>query len=64
MELFVSLHSFWTVLVAILFIGIVWWTWSGARDQEFHDAANLPFEQDDLDLRAEPTTEEKENGRT
>lgn len=59
MELFASLHSAWTVLVAIIFTGIVWWTWSGARDQEFRDAANLPFDQDDLDMRADTTTTEE-----
>lgn len=35
-----------TVGSFVLFIGIVWWTWSKRRAKDFSEAANLPFEQD------------------
>lgn len=40
-------HSIWTVMMLILFIGIVVWAWSGKRKQAFEDAANLPFADDE-----------------
>lgn len=30
-----------------IFIGIVLWAWSGANRQNFEEAAQLPFEEDD-----------------
>jgi cytochrome c oxidase cbb3-type subunit IV len=35
-----------TVASFIVFIGIVVWAWSRRRDEDFKQAANLPFEQD------------------
>lgn len=35
-----------TVLSFVFFIGIVIWTWSKRRKDEFNQAENLPFEQD------------------
>ena len=35
-----------TVIRFVVFIGIVWWTFSGKRDDDFAQAAQLPFEQD------------------
>ena len=35
-----------TVVSFVVFIGIVWWTFSGKRDDDFAQAAQLPFEQD------------------
>lgn len=35
-----------TVVSFIAFIGIVVWAWSRKRENDFKDAANLPFEQD------------------
>ncbi len=37
------LLSTWTVLVFIVFIGIVIWAWSNKRAAEFEEAANIPF---------------------
>ena len=34
-----------TVMVAITFVAIVFWAWSGKRKQSFDDAANLPFDE-------------------
>jgi cytochrome c oxidase cbb3-type subunit 4 len=41
--------SIWTVVVMVVFIGIVLWAWSGKRKQHFHEAANIPFNEDRLD---------------
>ena len=43
MELF---HSIWTVLVMVIFLGIVCWAYSGKRKQRFEQAAQLPFDDD------------------
>ena len=40
------IQSIWTVVVLVLFVGIVIWAWSGKRKQGFEDAANIPFNED------------------
>ncbi len=42
-----TLHSIWTVLLVILFIGIVIWAWSGRSKKSFEEASRLPLEDDD-----------------
>jgi len=44
----VTIHSIWTVLLFITFIGIVIWAWSGKRKKSFDEAAHLPLEDDDV----------------
>jgi len=44
----------------VLFVGIVIWAWSGKRKQEFDEAANIPFHEDDTS--AEKTSKEKPHG--
>jgi len=46
----VTFHSWWTVVMLVLFIGIVVWAWSGKRRRAFDEAARLPLEDDDSDL--------------
>ena len=41
-------QSIWTVVVTVLFIGIVIWAWSGKRKARFDEAANIPFEEDEI----------------
>ena len=41
------IHSIWTVIVLVIFVGIVIWAWSGANKASFDDAANIPFREDD-----------------
>jgi cytochrome c oxidase cbb3-type subunit IV len=41
------IHSVWTVMMFVLFIGIIVWAWSGKRKKQFDDAARLPLEDDD-----------------
>jgi len=52
MELYSTLSSIFTVLSFALFIGIVWWAWSGRRRAEFAAAANAPFALPDEPPRA------------
>jgi cytochrome c oxidase cbb3-type subunit 4 len=40
-------HSIWTVLMFILFIGIVVWAWSRRRSPDFAAAAQIPLEDDE-----------------
>jgi cytochrome c oxidase cbb3-type subunit 4 len=53
-------QSVWTLVVLVLFVGIVIWAWSGKRKQEFDEAANIPFHEDDTS--AEKTSKENSHG--
>jgi len=55
----VIFHSFWTVLLLILFIGIVVWAFSSRRKRAFDEAARLPLEDEDSLLS--PTRGEKKH---
>lgn len=44
-----TLQGIWTIIVMIVFLGIVIWAWSGKRKQEFKDASNIPFKEEDND---------------
>ncbi|MEX2523572.1 MAG: cbb3-type cytochrome c oxidase subunit 3 [Gammaproteobacteria bacterium] len=41
------IFSIWTVIVLILFIGIVAWAWSGQNKERFEEDAQIPFREDD-----------------
>jgi cytochrome c oxidase cbb3-type subunit 4 len=53
-------QSVWTLVVLVLFVGIVIWAWSGKRKQEFDEAANIPFDEDDKP--AATTSKENSHG--
>lgn len=42
----------WTVVVLIIFTGIVAWAWSGKRRKQFEQAARIPLEDDEPQQRA------------
>ena len=44
---YVLFHSVWTVVMFVLFIGIIFWAWSAKRKKQFDEAARLPLEDDD-----------------
>lgn len=46
-----TLQGIWTIIVMIVFLGIVIWAWSSKRKRDFDDAANLPFNEEDNDSR-------------
>jgi cytochrome c oxidase cbb3-type subunit 4 len=52
--------SIWTLVVLVIFVGIVIWAWSGKRKQDFDEAANIPFNEDDMP--AEQTSKENSHG--
>ena len=54
------IQSVWTLVVLVLFVGIVIWAWSGKRKQDFDEAANMPFDEDDVP--AEKTSKENSHG--
>ena len=58
---FSLIQSIWTIVVMVLFVGIVIWAWSGKRKERFDEAANIPFKEDDM-TSANKTPEEKTNG--
>ena len=53
--------SIWTLVVLVLFVGIVMWAWSGKRKQRFDEAANIPFDEDDA-LSTGTTSKENSHG--
>ena len=52
------IHALWTILLMVLFVGIVIWAWSGKRKARFDAAARLPFDDDEP---APPNNTSKEN---
>ena len=50
-------HSIWTVIVFIVFIGIVLWAYSGRRKEDFDEASRLALD-DDLPQTNDKKTEE------
>lgn len=42
-----TILSLWTVVVLIVFLGIVIWAWSGGNKARFEAAARIPLDDDD-----------------
>jgi len=40
-------HIIWTVMVFVIFLGIIGWAWSSKNKQAFDEAAKLPFDDSD-----------------
>ncbi len=55
------IHSIWTVVVLVIFLGIVAWAWSGRRKRDFDEAANLPFEHDPTEDIEQPANKQKDS---
>jgi cytochrome c oxidase cbb3-type subunit 4 len=43
-----DLRSAGTVFAFVMFIGIVWWAYSGGRKQAFDEASKLALDDDDI----------------
>ena len=54
------IQSVWTLVVLVLFVGIVIWAWSSKRKQDFDEAANIPFHEDEMPT--EKTSKENSHG--
>ena len=52
-----TLRGLSTILVMIVFLGICLWAFNSRKKKDFDDAANLPFQDDDI---AERTLSQKE----
>jgi len=46
-----------TIIVMIVFLGICLWAYSGSKKKDFDDAANLPFQDDNIAKRTLSQTE-------
>ncbi len=56
-------HIAYTIVMLIVFIGIVAWAWSAKRKRGFQNAENLPFADEQQDVRASGNdAPKKENG--
>lgn len=52
-----TLFGLWTLLLLVMFLGIVVWAFSKKRRKKFEDAARIPLEDDQT--RSSTTTKEK-----
>jgi cytochrome c oxidase cbb3-type subunit 4 len=51
-------HSIWTVVVFVVFIGIVFWAYSGRRKKDFDEASRLALDDDQPKSNPDKKTEE------
>lgn len=58
-----SLRPAGTVISFITFIGIVWWAYSGHRKKAYDEAANLPFDHDELPNETPPVRGDAQSER-
>jgi cytochrome c oxidase cbb3-type subunit 4 len=56
-----TLRGLSTILVMIVFVGICLWAYSSSKKDDFDDAANLPFDDDDIAARTLSETEREKN---
>jgi cbb3-type cytochrome oxidase subunit 3 len=57
-----SLDITLTIVMFIIFIGIVIWAWSPARKQDFKEAGSLALEPDDITPDTASKREAQDNG--
>ena len=46
------LHSLWTVLLLVIFVGIVVWVFVIKRSSDFDEAARMPLEGDESESKS------------
>ena len=47
------MHAIWTVILFIVFIGIVLWAYSSRRKKDFDEAARLALDDDTPEIKSE-----------
>lgn len=47
MEIMNDIRAWYTVVMFVVFLGIVFWAWSSKTRQRFDEAAQLPFTESD-----------------
>ncbi|MGL4192896.1 cbb3-type cytochrome oxidase subunit 3 [Vibrio misgurnus] len=50
-----TLHTIWTVVLLICFVGVIWWAYGRQRKARFDEAANLIFDDEE-----QPSSNNKE----
>ncbi|RFB73044.1 MULTISPECIES: cbb3-type cytochrome c oxidase subunit 3 [unclassified Herbaspirillum] len=55
----IQASSVMTVISLTTFIGILWWSFSKRREDDFAEAARIPFEDDFLDAPAAEASESR-----
>ncbi|CUA82805.1 CcoQ/FixQ family Cbb3-type cytochrome c oxidase assembly chaperone [Pseudidiomarina woesei] len=58
---YITWRSFYTVLVFVLFIGVVWWAFSKGSKKRFDEAANSIFDEDKKSNLNDSTKQESKN---
>ncbi len=56
------IHGIWTLLLLLIFVGIVAWVWSSKRKQHFEQAAQIPLQDGDAVSVDEPQNMENKDG--
>jgi len=51
------IHSYWTLLLLIIFVGIVVWAFVLRRGEDFDAAARIPFEGESVERRTPESRE-------
>ena len=54
---FSFIQSVWTIVVMVVFLGIVAWAYSGKRKSAFDEAARLPLEDERPGADSKPDSE-------
>lgn len=57
-----DLRSAMTVVMFVVFLGIVFWAYSSKRKRAFDEAARLPFDEDDSMDAGKPRNTSREHG--
>lgn len=57
-----DIRSALTVVLFLVFLGIVFWAYSKKSKRAFDEAAQLPFEEDDAMVPGKPGNASKEHG--
>ncbi|PHR66946.1 cbb3-type cytochrome c oxidase subunit 3 [Pseudidiomarina marina] len=56
---YITWRSFYTVLVFVLFIGVVWWAYSKGQKKNFDEAANSIFDEDEKSSVTKDSTKQE-----
>ncbi|MBL8538785.1 MAG: cbb3-type cytochrome c oxidase subunit 3 [Betaproteobacteria bacterium] len=57
-----DIRSVLTVILFVVFLGIVFWAFSGRRKRAFDEAARLPFDEDESMAAGKSRNTSKEHG--
>lgn len=57
-----SIDMILTIVMFVVFIGIIVWAWNPSRKQDFEEASNIALESDDISPDSTAKREEQDNG--